>query len=174
VSYNKISQRSLICPNDQMRWDNRYYYILKVYSRSWLVKTCQIILGISWSRRVISAADAINLAYTEPSLSGSGYEIADAISVQYSKGIPGEYRMVFRAGLRDPCTRDVARLSGKRKNTQAAGECPKVEQHPKCINHVILLGKPFGNCFIKWLQWNNDILRIPRKSRKGILIPHAG
>jgi hypothetical protein len=34
-----------------------------------------------------------------------------------------EYRMVFRAGLRDPCTRDVARLSGKRKNTRAAGEC---------------------------------------------------
>ena len=30
--------------------------------------------------------------------------------------------MVFRAGLRDPWTRDVARL-GKRKNTRAAGEC---------------------------------------------------
>jgi hypothetical protein len=56
----------------------------------------------------------------------------------------------------------------KRKNTRAAGECilrfPKVEQHPKCMDHAILLGKPFGNCFIKYLEWNNDILR-------GILIP---
>jgi hypothetical protein len=26
---------------------------------------------------------------------------------------------------------------------------PKVEQHPKCMDHAILLGKPFGNCFIK-------------------------
>jgi hypothetical protein len=26
---------------------------------------------------------------------------------------------------------------------------PKVEQHPKCMDHAILLGKPFGNGFIK-------------------------
>jgi hypothetical protein len=26
---------------------------------------------------------------------------------------------------------------------------PKVEQHPKCMDHAILLGKPFGNCFVK-------------------------
>jgi hypothetical protein len=26
---------------------------------------------------------------------------------------------------------------------------PKVEQHPKCMDHAFLLGKPFGNCFIK-------------------------
>ena len=37
----------------------------------------------------------------------------------YIKGIPN----VFRAGLRDPCTRDVARLSESVKNTRAAGEC---------------------------------------------------
>ena len=26
---------------------------------------------------------------------------------------------------------------------------PKVEQHPKCMDHAILRGKPFSNCFIK-------------------------
>ena len=26
---------------------------------------------------------------------------------------------------------------------------PKVEQHPKCMDHAILHGKPFSNCFIK-------------------------
>jgi hypothetical protein len=43
--------------------------------------------------------------------------------------------MVFRAGLRDPCTRDVARLleSLKILETQASVSLrfPKVEQHPK-------------------------------------------
>jgi hypothetical protein len=42
-------------------------------------------------------------------------------------------------------------------------ETSEVEQHPKCMEHAILLEKPFGNCFIKQLQWNNDILRIPRR-----------
>jgi hypothetical protein len=51
-------------------------------------------------------------------------------------GLLKEYRMVFRAGLRDPCTRDVLRFT-------------KVEQHHKCMDYAILLGKPFGNCFIK-------------------------
>jgi hypothetical protein len=62
-----------------------------------------------------------------------------------------EYRMVFRVGLRDPCTRDVARLSEKILEPQASVflRFPKVEQHPKCMDHAILLGKPFGNCFIK-------------------------
>ena len=32
-----------------------------------------------------------------------------------------EYRMVFRAGLRDPCTRDITRVSKKGKNSRAAG-----------------------------------------------------
>jgi hypothetical protein len=52
--------------------------------------------------------------------------------------------MVFRARLRDPCTRDDARLSER-----VFLRFPKVEQHPKCMDHAILLGKPFGNCFIK-------------------------
>jgi hypothetical protein len=56
--------------------------------------------------------------------------------------------MVFRAGLRDPCTRDVARLfeSVKILEPQASVflRFPKVEQHPKCrMDHAILLGKPF-------------------------------
>jgi hypothetical protein len=35
-----------------------------------------------------------------------------------------EYRMVFRAGLRDPCMHEGCRETfGKRKNTRAAGEC---------------------------------------------------
>ena len=61
--------------------------------------------------------------------------------------------MVFRAGLRDPCTRDVARLSESVKILEPQASVflrfPKVEQHPKCMDHTILLGKPFGNCFIK-------------------------
>jgi hypothetical protein len=64
-----------------------------------------------------------------------------------------EYRMVFRAGLRDPCTRYVARLSESIKILEPQVSVflrfPKVEQHPKCMDHTILLGKPFGNCFIK-------------------------
>jgi hypothetical protein len=57
-----------------------------------------------------------------------------------------KYRMVFRAGLRDPCTRDVAMDSPA---ARVFLRFPKVEQHPKCMDHAILLGKPFGNCFIK-------------------------
>jgi hypothetical protein len=35
-----------------------------------------------------------------------------------------EYRMAFRAGLRDPCMHEGCRETfGKRKNTRAAGEC---------------------------------------------------
>ena len=64
-----------------------------------------------------------------------------------------KYRMVFPAGLRDPCTRDVARLSESVKILELQASVflrfPKVEQHPKCMDHAILLGKPFGNCFIK-------------------------
>ena len=59
--------------------------------------------------------------------------------------------MVFRAGLRDPCTRDVARLSESVKILEPQPSVflrfPKVEQHPKCMDRAILLGK--GNCFIK-------------------------
>ena len=46
------------------------------------------------------------------------------------------YRMVFRAGLRDPCARDVARLSESVKILEPQASVffrfPKVEQHPKC------------------------------------------
>jgi hypothetical protein len=56
-----------------------------------------------------------------------------------------EYRMVFPAGLRDPCTRDVARLSKSVKILEPQASVflrfPKVEQHPKCMVHAILLGK---------------------------------
>ena len=55
--------------------------------------------------------------------------------------------MVFRAGLRDPCTRDVARLSESVKILEPQASVflrfRKVEQHPKCMDHAILLGKPF-------------------------------
>ena len=61
--------------------------------------------------------------------------------------------MVFHAGLRDPCTRDVEIIleSVKIFKLQASVflRFPKVEQHPKCMDHAILLGKPFGNWFIK-------------------------
>ena len=62
--------------------------------------------------------------------------------------------MIFHAGLRDPCTRDVARLSESVKILEPQASVflrfPKVERHPKCMDHAILLGKPFGNCFIKY------------------------
>ena len=45
----------------------------------------------------------------------------------------------MRAGLRDPCMRDVARLS----------ESVKILEPQASMDHAILLGKPFGNCFIK-------------------------
>ena len=56
-------------------------------------------------------------------------------------GIPAylikEYRMVFRAGLRDSCMRDVARLSESLKilepQTSVFLRFPKVEQHSKCM-----------------------------------------
>jgi hypothetical protein len=61
--------------------------------------------------------------------------------------------MVFGAGLRDPCTWDVSRLSESVKKLEPPGESflrfPQVEKNPKCIDHAILHGKPFGNCFIK-------------------------
>jgi hypothetical protein len=72
--------------------------------------------------------------------------------VYYRVGLK-EYRMVFRAGLRDPCTRDVARLSESVKILEPQASVflrfAKVEPDPKCMDHAILLGKPFGNCLIK-------------------------
>jgi hypothetical protein len=57
--------------------------------------------------------------------------------MEYRNGIK-EYRMVFRAGLRDPCTRDVARLSESVKilgpQVSVFLRIPKVEQHPKCMS----------------------------------------
>ena len=76
-------------------------------------------------------------------------EYQSGVSTISSKGIPN----VFRAGLRDPCMRDVARLSESVKILEPQAcvflRFPNVEQHPKCMDHAILLGKPFGNCFIK-------------------------
>jgi hypothetical protein len=43
-------------------------------------------------------------------------------------------RMVFRAGLYDPCRRDVARLSESVKIHEAPGAIGK------CMDHAILLG----------------------------------
>ena len=61
--------------------------------------------------------------------------------------------MVFRAGMRGPCMRDVARISESVKMLEPQPSVflrfPKVERLPKSMDHAILLGKPFGNCFIK-------------------------
>ena len=60
--------------------------------------------------------------------------------------------MVFRAGLRDPCTRDVARFSESVKIHEPQASVIlrflKIEQHPKCMDHAILHGKPFSNPLI--------------------------
>jgi hypothetical protein len=52
--------------------------------------------------------------------------------------------MISRAGLRDPCTRDVARLSESVKILEPQASVflriPKVEQHPKCVeNHLVIV-----------------------------------
>jgi hypothetical protein len=81
------------------------------------------------------------------------YRDLDNSGYQKNRKTIKEYRMVFRVGLRDPCTRVVARLSESVKILEPQASVflrvTKVEQHPKCVDHAFLLGKPFGNCFIK-------------------------
>jgi hypothetical protein len=66
-----------------------------------------------------------------------------------------EYRKVFRAGLRDPCTRDVARLSESVKILEPQASVflrfAKVDQHPKCMDHARAFFKdfPVGGHFLK-------------------------
>ena len=59
----------------------------------------------------------------------------------------------FPCRIACPCTRDVARFSESVKTHEPQASVflhfPKIEQHPKCMNHAILHGKPFSNCFIK-------------------------
>ena len=61
------------------------------------------------------------------------------------KGIPNG----FPCGLRDPCMMDVARHLESVKILEPHAcvflRFPKVKQHPKCMDHAMLLGKPFGN-----------------------------
>ena len=60
--------------------------------------------------------------------------------------------MVFRAGYRDPCTWDIARFSECVKIDSPAARVflrlPKISQHPACMDHAILHGKPFSNHLI--------------------------
>jgi hypothetical protein len=56
--------------------------------------------------------------------------------------------MVFRAGLRDPAKHEGCRETFT-ESVKILEPQASVEQHPKCMDHAILLGKPFGNCFIK-------------------------
>jgi hypothetical protein len=63
------------------------------------------------------------------------------------KCVVKEYRMVFCAGLRYPCTRDVARLLESVKILKPHASVVlrlKVEQHPKCMVMLSCL----ENCFI--------------------------
>ena len=57
--------------------------------------------------------------------------------------------MVFRAGQRDPRTWDVAWLSESVKIHSPAPRVflrfPKLSQHPACMDHAILHGKPFSD-----------------------------
>ena len=53
-----------------------------------------------------------------------------------NKGIPNGFPCRIARSMHEGC-----------RETQVS--FPKVEQHPKCMDHAILLGKPFGNCFIK-------------------------
>ncbi len=53
--------------------------------------------------------------------------------------------MVFRRGYRDPCTRDVARLSESVKNTS------RRQVFFYAFRMVILHGKPFGNSLLQFI-----------------------
>jgi hypothetical protein len=57
--------------------------------------------------------------------------------------------MVFRAGLCDPCTRDVASLSESVKILEQASIFTLADSRSTSQVHGSLIGKPFGNCFIK-------------------------
>jgi hypothetical protein len=73
------------------------------------------------------------------------------VSVAVTRGLIYEQSIIKNKII--PCTRDVARLSESVKILEPQASVflrfPKVEQHPKCMDHAVLLGKPFGNCFIK-------------------------
>ena len=64
--------------------------------------------------------------------------------------------MVFRAGWRDPCTWDIARLSESVKIHSPAARVflrfLKISQHPACMDHAILHGKPFSNLLLNSAQ----------------------
>jgi hypothetical protein len=60
--------------------------------------------------------------------------------------------MVFRVGLRDPCTKDVARLSESVKILEPQASVTLSESRATSQMHgsrYPAVGKPFGNCFIK-------------------------
>ena len=61
--------------------------------------------------------------------------------------------MVARAGLRDPCTRDVARLSESVKKHEPKASVfyafRKSSNIPSARITQSCTEKPFGNCFIK-------------------------
>ena len=69
--------------------------------------------------------------------------------------------MVFRAGQRDPCTWDVARFSESVK-------FPKISQHPACMDHAILHGKPFSNPLLynNYSKTRNLIGQYPCRMRQ--------
>ena len=77
--------------------------------------------------------------------------------------------MVFRAGYPDACTWDVARFSESVKMHSPAARVflrfPKISQHPACMDHAILRGKPFSNPLVlhKWIR-NQTSVRA-RKTR---------
>ena len=72
--------------------------------------------------------------------------------------------MVFRAGQRDPCTWYVARLSESVKIHSPAARVflrfPKFSQHPACMDHAILHGKPFSNPLITNAYINHGFSHI--------------
>jgi hypothetical protein len=67
-----------------------------------------------------------------------------------TKGIPNGFPCRIAWSKHEGC-RETFTESVKILEPQASVflRFPKVEQHPKCMDHAILHGKPFGNCFIK-------------------------
>jgi hypothetical protein len=118
----------------------------------------------------------VTMTFSLKDISSGKVMTAHQVWHHYLFGIK-EYRMVFRAGLRDPCTRDVRiawsmhegcrETFGKRKNTRAAGECifTLSESRAKFLQKK---KKKISHLEYQWYHYNHNAKRYENVIR-GIL-----
>ena len=81
--------------------------------------------------------------------------------------------MVFRAGSRDPCTRDVARFSESVKIHEPQASVflrfPKIEQHPKCSdpNARIIIGGDINKLNVTELITQHSLQQMVKSPTRG-------